>query len=401
MPSASYNFDQLIEREDPNAVAQHGFKSYIFTEAQVAEFTYPDEELIPLWIADMAFAVAPEIVEAIQQRLRNPIFGYTKVIDEQFYQTFVNWTHSRYDWQFEREELLHTSGVIPALYSLIEYLCEADDKIITFTPAYSYFKRSADYHNVEIVYSPLLNDNNHYRMDFDDFRQKAEDPKVKVCIFCHPHNPSGRLWTHEELIEFGNICVENDITIISDEIHCDITRVGVKHTPLAKLFPNADNIITCMAPSKTFNLAGFLFANIIIPDEGLRRTWKRKHYMFENPLSLAAAQAAYGKGAAWLSELSAYLDSNFDFLSSYLAEHLPRAVFKVPDATYFAWLDMRAYFPEKENLTFYFAKNAGVIIEGGHMFVANAAGFMRINLACPRTTLEKALARIVAAIENS
>jgi len=188
MTSRQYNFDTTTERKDSNAVAQHGFKSYIFTEAQIAEFKYPDEELIPLWIADMAFPAAPEIVEAIKQRLDNPIFGYTKILDDSFYKAFVNWTRSRYDWEFAQQELLTTSGVIPALYSLIEYICEAGDKVITFTPAYSYFKRSADYHNIDIVYSPLLNEQNDYRMDFDDFRKKARDPKVKVCIFCHPHN---------------------------------------------------------------------------------------------------------------------------------------------------------------------------------------------------------------------
>ncbi|NKB35985.1 MAG: putative C-S lyase [Gammaproteobacteria bacterium] len=394
MTSRHYNFDTTTERKDPNAVAQHGFKSYIFTEAQVAEFSYPDEELIPLWIADMAFPAAPEIVEAIKQRLDNPIFGYTKILDDSFYRAFVNWTRSRYGWEFAQEELLTTSGVIPALYSLIEYICEADDKVITFTPAYSYFKRSADYHNIDIVYSTLLNEQNEYRMDFNDFRKKASDPKVKVCIFCHPHNPTGRLWTEEELLDFGNICIENNITVISDEIHCDITRAGVVHTPLAKLFPDADNIITCMAPSKTFNLAGFLFANVIIPDEKLRRLWKRKHYLFENPLSLAAAQAAYEEGGSWLSELSTYLDNNFEFVKKTLAKQLPKAVFKVPEATYFAWLDMRAYFPEKENLTYYFAKHTGVIIEGGNMFVADAEGFMRINLACPQSVLKQALERI-------
>jgi len=399
MTSNKYNFDEIVEREDANAVALHGFKDYIFTPAQVAEFIYPDEELIPLWIADMAFPAAPEIVEAIRQRLDNPIFGYTKIIDSKFYDIFVNWTRSRYDWEFKQEELVSTAGVIPALYSLLDYLCETDDKIITFTPAYTYFKRSADFHNIDIVYSALLNEQNNYCMDFDDFREKCLDPKVKVCIFCHPHNPSGRLWSKEELLEFGNICIENNVTVISDEIHCDITRTGVDHLPLAKLFPDTKNIITCMAPSKTFNLAGFLFANIIIPDEKLRRVWKRKHYMFENPLSLAAAQAAYEKGGPWLNELSTYLDSNFSFTKNYLAEHLPKAIFNIPDATYFAWLDMRAYFPEKENLTFYFAKHAGIILEGGHMFVANADGFMRINLACPRTILKQALERLVKVCE--
>lgn len=398
--SVTTDFDRIVERRDPNAVVLKGFKDYIFTPEQVAEFTYPDDELIPLWIADMAFESPPAIADAIRQRLDNPVFGYTRVLDSGFYDAFSSWTHKRYDWVCKPEELLSSAGVIPALYELVDYICEPGDRMITFTPAYSYFKRSADFHNIELICSPLLNNDNDYRMDFDDFREKTLDPKVKLCIFCHPHNPTGRLWSEEELREFGEICIENKVTVISDEIHCDISRSGVNHLPLAKVFPDARNIITCMAPSKTFNLAGFLFASIIIPDEKLRRTWKRKHYLFDNPLSLAAVQAAYKLGGPWLAELSTYLDNNFLFTRDFLAEHLPQTVFIIPDATYFAWLDMRAYFPENENLTFYFAKHAGVILEGGNMFVANADGFMRINLACPRSMLETALNRIVKACNN-
>ncbi|MFT5133450.1 MAG: cystathionine beta-lyase [Gammaproteobacteria bacterium] len=209
-----------------------------------------------------------------------------------------------------------------------------------------------------------------------------------------PHNPTGRLWTETELTAFGNICIENNVTIVSDEIHCDITRSGISHVPLAKLFPDATNIITLMAPSKTFNLAGFLIANVIIPDASLRTTWKKRHYMFENPLSLAAAQAAYKSGGPWLEELITYLDANFTFTKEYLTANLPEAKVEIRAATYFAWIDMLAYFPATENLTLYFAKHAGVILEGGNMFVTNADGFMRINLACPCTILEQALERI-------
>jgi len=188
--------------------------------------------------------------------------------------------------------------------------------------------------------------------------------------------------------------------IISDEIHCDILRKGNHFTPLAKLFPESDQIITCMAPSKTFNLAGLMFANLIIPNAALRTQWINNHFSSENPLSITAARAAYTSGHAWLDELTLYLDDNFKFLKDYLAVHLPKAVFTIPEATYLAWINISAYFSDEENVALFFANKAGVLLEGGNMFVSNAKGYIRLNLACPRSRLEEGLRRISESMIN-
>lgn len=217
---------------------------------------------------------------------------------------------------------------------------------------------------------------------------------MTLCIFCNPHNPTSRVWSDEELKKAGRICLDNGLWIISDEIHCDLLRTGRSHTPLAKLFPETDRIVTCMAPSKTFNLAGLMFSNIIIPSDELRAKWNAKHYGFENPLSIAAAKAAYIHGEEWLNQLKAYLDGNFEFTKQYLEKHLPKAVYRIPEATYLTWVNIGAYVPKDVNLPLHFANNAGVLLEGGNMFVANSDGYIRLNLACPRSVLEEGLKRI-------
>ncbi|MDF2617341.1 MAG: aminotransferase, partial [Sedimentibacter sp.] len=186
---------------------------------------------------------------------------------------------------------------------------------------------------------------------------------------CNPHNPSGRVWTEEELKRLGDICVKNNMWIISDEIHCDLLRKDKKHTPLAKLFPGYDRLITCMAPSKTFNMAGLMISNVIISNKDLREIWLSRHYNFDNPLSVAGAQAAYEKGEPWLEELRVYLDNNFEFTKEFLAENLPKAGFEISESTYLAWVDLSEYFGKEEDLPMFFANEAGVLLEGGNMFV--------------------------------
>jgi cystathionine beta-lyase len=268
--------------------------------------------------------------------------------------------------------------------------------VLIMTPSYAYFKHAADFNGRKLICSALKNEDGFYTMNLEDLRKKAADDRTVLCIFCSPHNPSGRVWTEEELEAFGQICVENGLWIISDEIHCDLLRAGKKHIPLAKLFPDYSRLVTCMAPSKTFNLAGLMLSNIVIPDEGLRMTWKARHYSFENPLSIAAAQAAYTRGDEWLSQLSVYLDENFEYTRSYLARHLPEAKFRISEATYLAWVDVGVYLQDYDDvfLPQLFAREAGVLLEGGNMFVANSEGYIRLNLACPRATLKVGLKRI-------
>ncbi|MCE1254532.1 MAG: PatB family C-S lyase [Anaerolineae bacterium] len=389
-----YNFDEIIDRKGTNALNTDGFREYIFHASPSMKFPYADDEFIRMWVADMEFATPPEVIQAIKERADKRIFGYTKVFDPEYYLTFCAWTQHYYNWTFPREHLVTSPGIIPALYELVEYICKPDEKILIVTPSYAYFKYAAERHNIELVCSDLVQEDGYYTIDYDDFEAKAKDEKVSLCIFCNPHNPTGRVWSEAELKKVGQICLKNNLWIISDEIHCDLLRGGRVHTPLAKLFPESDRIITCMAPSKTFNMAGLMFSNVIIPNEDLRNKWKNRHYDIENPLSIAAAQAAYAHGSEWLSQLKVYLDGNFKFMQEYLALHLPKAVFRISEATYLAWVNVGAYVTNDVDLPLYFANHAGVLLEGGNMFVANSDGYIRLNLACPRVTLAEGLKRI-------
>lgn len=395
-----YNFDEIIDRRGTNAMNTDGFRQYIFHAGPDMKFPYADEDFIRMWVADMEFATPDFIIDAVKARLDRRIFGYTKVFDPGYYEAFSGWTKRHYGWSFPKEQLVTSPGIIPALYELVEYITKPDEKIIIFTPSYAYFKHAADFHGRALVCSDLLNEDGHYTMDFQDFREKAADEKVKLCIFCNPHNPSGRVWSTAELAEFGEICIDNGLWVISDEIHCDLLRSGKQHTPLSKLFPDYERLITCMAPSKTFNMAGFMFSNVIIPEQNLMRVWQARHYGFDNPLSIAAAQAAYEEGDEWLRQLKLYLDDNFAFTRDYLAEHLDKAVFQVSEATYLAWVDINAYLTTDEFLPLFFANEAGVLLEGGDMFVQNSRGFIRLNLACPRKMLETGLVRICASLNK-
>lgn len=395
-----YNFDEIIDRRNTNAVSLGGFRNYLFGDSDEFDSDYTDDELIHMWIADMEFATPPEVVEAVKERADHGIFGYSQIFDPNYANTFLNWSKHYYNWEFDEEHLVTSQGVVPALFALVKYICAADEKVLIMTPSYAFFKWATEGGGLELVTSDLVHKDGDYTIDFDDFRSKAQDKKVRLTIFCNPHNPTGRVWTDEELLQFGEICLENNVMIISDEIHCDLLRTGKTFTPLARLFPNSDQIISCMAPSKTFNMAGFMIANIVIPNTELRLLWKRKQIPINNPLSIVAAQTAYSQGHEWLSELRVYLDENFEFLKNFLAHHLPKAGFKTPDATYLAWVNIGAYVPETENLTLFFANKAGVILEGDAMFVANGAGHIRLNLACPRARLQKGLQRIAQAIHN-
>ncbi|MGG1640044.1 MalY/PatB family protein [Paenibacillus sp. NRS-1782] len=389
-----YDFDEVIDRRGTNAMNTDGFREYIFKAEGDMVFPYKNDEFIRMWIADMEFATPPEIIEAIKERLDKRIFGYSQVFDPNYYLAVVGWTQRYYNWTFSEEQLVTSPGIIPALYELAEYICKSDEKVLILTPSYAFFKAAADYNGLELVCSELINQEGHYTINYEDLEAKARDEKVSLCIFCNPHNPSGRVWTKEELQRVGKICLENDVWIISDEIHCDLLRNGQVHTPMAKLFPDSDRIITCMAPSKTFNMAGLMFSNVIIPNETLRGTWKARHYGFKNPLSIVATRAAYLHGDEWLRQLKNYLDENFIFTKQYLNRCLPEAIFHIPEATYLAWVDISAYVPKEENLPLFFANHAGVLLEDGKMFVANAEGYIRLNLACPRSTLEEGLRRI-------
>lgn len=393
-----YNFDEIIDRRHTNALSTDGFRGYIFHAGPEKTFPYKDEEFVRMWVADMDFGVAPEILDAMQERINRRILGYTGLYDHDYYNAFTKWCNDHYDWSFPEEELCISPGIIPALYQLTETLCTKDEKVLINTPAYGYFLHAAEYAGVEALYSPLKRKaDGTFELDYEDFEAQCADPQCKLLFWCNPHNPTGHMWTEEELTRVGEIVRKYNLWIVSDEIHCDLIRCGKKHIPMAKIMTDYPKLITCMAPSKTFNLAGLAFSNIIIRDASLRRRFRERDKLFGmlNPMSLTAAKAAYEKGSAWLEELKQYLDGNFAFVKQFLNENMPEAVVYIPDATYLCWVNMSACLPDVEDLPGFFANHAGVLLEGGNaLFVGNAAGYIRLNLAMPRSVIETGLKRM-------
>lgn len=395
-----YNFDEVIDRRHTNAMNTDGFRGYIFHADETMTFPYADEDFIRMWVADMEFATPDVVIDGMRERLDKRIFGYTRVFEKSYYDALSEWCKRRYDWTFDRKALVMSNGIIPALYELVNYICKPDEKVLFLTPSYAYFKYAADFNERGYMCSDLKSEDGRYHIDFDDLAGKAADEKTALFILCNPHNPSGRVWSENELRRMAEIIENNHMWVISDEIHCDLLRRNQKHIPLGKVMPDYGRLITCMAPSKTFNLAGMMISNIIIRDEELRKIWLSRHYNFDNPLSIAAAQSAYEKGEPWLEELQLYLDENFRFVGEYLAEHLPRAKYRISEATYLAWVDLSGYFEPDEHLPKLFAYKAGVLLEGGNMFVQNSEGFIRLNLACPKATLAEGLRRICEAVNT-
>ena len=396
----TYNFDEIIDRRETNAMNVEGYKGYLFGDADTSDLEDHDE-LIRMWVADMDFATPDVVLDAIKDRLDKKILGYTNLFGTDYYDAFVSWTERRFGYTFPQDHLVFSHGIVAGLIELVSYICDEDDKALILTPSYGPFKMACDKNHIETVYSPMINHNGYYEIDFEDVRKKVETENIKLCIFANPHNPTGRVWSEDELKQFGQIMADNDVWIISDEIHCDIKRAGQTHIPFAKAVPDYDKIVTAMSQSKAFNKAGLMFSNIIIPNRRLLKTWKLHHFSSENPLSIVATQAAYEKGEDWLAAMNDYLDDNFKYLANFLEQELPHAEFKIPEATYLAWVDLSYYIKEKEinePIAKYFIKHAGVIIEGQEQFVHNAEGHIRINIAIPREVMKKGLQKIKDAL---
>ncbi|MBE7331120.1 3M3SH-releasing C-S lyase [Staphylococcus haemolyticus] len=396
----TYNFDEIIDRRSTNAMNVEGYKGYLFGDADTSDLEEHDE-LIRMWVADMDFATPEVVLDAIRDRLDKKILGYTNIFGTDYYEAFMSWTERRFGYTFPQEHLVFSHGIVAGLIELVSYICDDDDKALIFTPSYGPFKMACDKNNIKTVYSPMINHNGYYEIDFEDVRQKVKTENIKLCIFANPHNPTGRVWSEDELKQLGQIMVDNDVWIISDEIHCDIKRDGQTHVPFAKAVPDYDKIVTAMSQSKAFNIAGLMFSNLIIPNRRLLKTWKLHHFSSENPLSIVATQAAYEKGEDWLAAMNDYLDDNFKYLAQFLEQELPHAEFKIPEATYLAWVDLSYYIKAKhidEPIAKYFIKHAGVIIEGQEQFVHNAEGHIRINIAVPREIMIKGLQKIKDAL---
>lgn len=394
-----FDFDQIIDRSGTNAMAKGGFRNYLFAD-RADEIVLPcaDDEAIPMWVADMAFASAPAAIDAMRQRLDHPIFGYSALLNDDLHGVFSSWCEERYGWTPEREHLCSSLGIVPALYDLVDQHVQAGQKVLTLTPAYGYFKHATKHHIRELVTCGLrLSPEGIYEIDFDELEAKVADPAVAMFFLCHPHNPTGRQWTEAELRRMADLCFANDVLVVSDEIHCDLLRSGLTHLPLAKLYPESDQIITCMSASKTFNLAGLGLAQLIISNDEHRALWDDRVAPVINPISEAGVIGAYRSGHKWLAELQGYLDTNFQLVYERLEADLPKASFTIPDATYLAWIGVDDYFPAGSDLTRHYAERSGVLVEGPDLFVSDAEGRIRVNVACPRSVLAAGIDRLIAA----
>ena len=390
-----FNFDEVIDRSGTNSTKWEG---------EVLEEMFGERDLLPFWVADMDFKTAPAIVEAVVKRAEHGIYGYSHRPDS-YFQAIIDWTRKRFDWEIEKDWIIYTPGIVPAINYLLKSYTRPGDKVIIQNPVYYPFKNVIENNGCHAVNNRLIFDGESYHIDFEDFEEKAKDPDVKVFILCSPHNPVSRVWKKDELERLGKICLENDVLIIADEIHNDLVFKDYKHHMFAGLSEEfAKNSITCTAASKTFNLAGMQASNIIIPDEDLRfkfqETLERNNVKGQNPMSIVATEAAYRDGEEWLEELLDYLEGNARFIDKYLAEHLPKAKMLKIEATYLGWINLRAYTEDGEKLEKLMIQEGGVAMDGGTWFGEEGAGFMRINFACPRSILEKGLEGIVRAIKS-
>lgn len=394
-----YNFDEIIDRKNTDSLNYDGWRQYIFKDNKNTKYNFQDDEFIRMWVADMDFSTPPEILKALKERLDKKILGYTKVYNDDYYQIFKDWCQRKYQWEIDTNEIVISPGIIPALNRIVPLLIGDNDRILIHTPSYAPFKNAGDYNSREVIHSDLKYMNGKYEVDFADLEDKIKNSslRIKLFILSNPQNPTGHIWTEDELTKIGNICFDNNVWVISDEIHCDLLRKNKKHIPLAKLFPNEEKIITCMAPSKTFNLAGNLMSNLLIKNKKIRDEWLRLYDDFISPLSIVATKAAYKDCDDWLEQLKEYLDENFKLTHDFFKVNFPKSNFVIPESTYLAWVDINEYLPNyfnKDKLSLFFANKSGVLLEGGNMFVGNGDGFIRLNLACPREILIEGLNRI-------
>ena len=379
-----YNFNEIIDRKGTNCL------KYDFA----LERGKP-EGVLPLWIADMDFKAPPLVLERLSEIVNHGIFGYSDS-KEKYFSVLKDWLERRFGWEVQEEWLVKTPGIVFAIACAIHAFTKEGDAVLIQQPVYYPFSETILDNERKLVNSPLKRNGDRYEIDFEDFEEKIVQEQVKLFIFCSPHNPVGRVWKKEELKKVGEICLKHGVIVVSDEIHSDFVYSGHKHTVFASLSKEISDItITCTAPSKTFNIAGLQISNIFIENPVLREKIKkaiaRTGYSQVNQIGLAACQAAYEGGEEWLEELKVYLAENIEYTREFLKEHLPKITLIEPEGTYLLWLDFKAYGLTEEEREELIVNEAGLWLDSGSMFGPDGEGYERINIACPRKTLEKAL----------
>ncbi len=363
------------------------------------------EDVLPLWVADMDFPTAPAVLERLHALAEHGIFGYTGVKDA-YFSAVHNWYAQRFGWETQRSWLVTTPGVVFAIAIAIRAFTQKGDAILIQQPVYYPFANKVTENDRQLVVNPLVLKNGRYEMDFADMERKIVDYHVKMLLLCSPHNPVGRVWTKEELLRVGEICQKHGVLVVSDEIHADFTYAGHTHRVLASVKSEfADFTITCTAPSKTFNLAGLQNSNIFIPNRQLRHAYKKELSACgcggTNCMGMAACQAAYEAGADWLEQLKQYLAGNLAYIRQFLREKLPEIALIEPDGTYLVWLDLRKLGLTEQQQRQLIVQDAKLWLDTGTLFGQGGEGFERINIACPRTTIEQAMQRLEHAVHKT
>jgi cystathionine beta-lyase len=383
-------FDEVIDRSNTGSIKWDPF--YL-------KKLFGIEDLLPLWVADMDFRAPQPVIDALVERAKHGIFGYTGPDPLKYNNSVINWFKRRHDWDLNEDWLVFSPGIVQACTYLIQRFTQPGDKVIIQDPVYYPFAMTIKNNGRRIVSNQLVLNNGHYQMDFEDLEEKAKDSRAKALILCSPHNPVGRVWSKEELRKLGDICLENDVLVISDEIHCDLIFPEYKHVVFASISEEfAQHSITCTAGSKTFNLAGFQHSNVIIPNERLRETFKSQmeNHVLINPNSFGALalQVAYDQGEEWLDSLIQVLERNLSFLKSFITSNISKISFIEPEGTYLVWLDFREFCLGYKELEKKILEEAKLALDSGYKFGVGGEGFERINIACPLSILKESLERL-------
>ena len=396
---ATYNFDKIINRKGTNCLKY----DYAVERGKPAD-------VLPLWVADMDFTVSEEITKSLHAAVDHGIYGYTQPKDA-YYNAITNWMEKNHNWKTKREWIMKTPGVVFALGAAVKAFTKPGDAVLIQNPVYYPFTniiRDNDRRVIDntLVYEKRVTEGkSQYSIDYEDFERKIVQEHIKLFILCNPHNPVGRVWTREELQQLGEICLRHHVIVVSDEIHNDFVYPGFEHTVFANVDPRfTEFTVTCTAPSKTFNLAGLQISNIFISNETLREAFQKEidktGYDEPNALGAVACEAAYRGGQEWLDQLRAYLLENLNFLRAYLQEKLPQIHLVEPEGTYLVWLDCSELGISGKELDQFIVEKEGLWLDGGAMFGPSGADFQRVNIACPRATLELALDKLKAAVDN-
>jgi cystathionine beta-lyase len=394
-----YDFDQVWERKNTDS-AKWGSLERVFGS----------DDVIPMWVADMDFPVAQPIMDALKERVNHPFYGYT-FPDPSVTESVVERVQRKFHWEIDPEWVVYTPGVIPALNVAVRAVTHPGDGIILQEPAYFPFFSAVNSSGCHIQNNQVMLVGNHYEMDYNDLASKfstqpgARGPnRNKAIVFCNPHNPIGRLWTRDEVARMGEIVIDNGGVVIADEIHCEILMKGYEHIPFASISEKfAQNSITCMSPSKTFNLPGLEISTIIIPDKKLRDEFTTtRSGILPNPnlFGYVALEAGYRHGDEWLEQVLDYLQGNLDYIKDYIEEKLPQIKVTEHQGTYLLWLDFRALGLNNESLRTFMREKAKVGLNDGYTFGDSGSGFLRMNFACPHSIIREALTRIETAVNS-